>query len=102
MQQRPQPAVRWRPSPSTRSRQARTSLAGSTPRQLPTAIPDGERLSSLAATFDAGSLVGVSAQGWLRSLDADGNVVRSHWAGAPFWHGAAAHSSMMFPQVGPS
>ncbi len=48
----------------------------------------GEVAPSLAATFDDGSLVGVSAQGWLRSLDGDGNVVRSHWDGAPFWHGA--------------
>lgn len=48
----------------------------------------GEVAPSLAATFDDASLVGVSAQGWLRALDADGNVVRSHWHGDPFWHGA--------------
>lgn len=48
----------------------------------------GEVAPSLASVFDDASLVGVSAQGWLRALDADGNVVRSHWNGAPFWHGA--------------
>jgi sugar/nucleoside kinase (ribokinase family) len=41
-----------------------------------------------ARVFSEASLVGVSAQGWLRSLDDDGNVRRSSWEGPPFWHGA--------------
>jgi sugar/nucleoside kinase (ribokinase family) len=35
-------------------------------------------------------MVGVSPQGWLRSVDADGNVARARYAGAPFWRGADA------------
>lgn len=35
-----------------------------------------------------GSLVGVSAQGWLRRRDAQGQVRRQHWRGTPFWRGA--------------
>lgn len=45
---------------------------------------------SFAATLDDASLVGVSPQGWLRALDADGNVRRIAYNGAPFWHGADA------------
>jgi hypothetical protein len=44
----------------------------------------------LTAMFDRSTLVGVSAKGWLRGLDGEGNVVRSRWEGAPFWRGAAA------------
>lgn len=50
----------------------------------------GEVDPSLAQAFSDGTLVGVSAQGWLRSLDAEGNVVRSSWDGPPFWRGATA------------
>lgn len=48
----------------------------------------GEAPPDLAAVFDDASLVGVSAQGWLRELDAAGNVQRTTWRGAPFWRGA--------------
>lgn len=48
----------------------------------------GEIGPDFAAAFEAASLVGVSAQGWLRALDDDGNVVRAAWAGGPFWRGA--------------
>jgi len=34
------------------------------------------------------SLVGVSAQGWLRRRDAQGQLRRQRWRGAPFWRGA--------------
>jgi sugar/nucleoside kinase (ribokinase family) len=40
--------------------------------------------------FDRASIVGVSAQGWLRALDDEGHVVRSSWSGPPFWRGASA------------
>ena len=48
----------------------------------------GEVDASLADQFSSHTFVGLSAQGWLRSLDKDGNVVRSAWTGAPFWRGA--------------
>jgi sugar/nucleoside kinase (ribokinase family) len=48
----------------------------------------GEAPAELAATFDRRSLVGVSAQGWLRARDAGDNVVRAPWEGPPFWLGA--------------
>jgi hypothetical protein len=48
----------------------------------------GEIDPHFASMFDDASLVGVSAQGWLRALDADGNVVRMSWDGAPFWRDA--------------
>jgi sugar/nucleoside kinase (ribokinase family) len=48
----------------------------------------GEIDPSLASAFDDQSLVGVSPQGWLRALDAEGNVRRSAYGGAPFWRGA--------------
>jgi sugar/nucleoside kinase (ribokinase family) len=38
--------------------------------------------------FPEASLVGVSAQGWLRSVDAGGHVVHTDWTGEPFWRGA--------------
>jgi sugar/nucleoside kinase (ribokinase family) len=41
-----------------------------------------------ASTFEDASLVGVSAQGWLRSVDDAGNVVHTDWTGDPFWRGA--------------
>lgn len=50
----------------------------------------GETAASLAASLPAQSLIGVSAQGWLRALDDDGNVVRAPWTGDPFWRGADA------------
>jgi 1D-myo-inositol 3-kinase len=43
--------------------------------------------AGFALTFRRESLVGVSAQGWLRSLDADGRVVHTPWRGPPFWAG---------------
>jgi hypothetical protein len=48
----------------------------------------GEIAPDFAAAFAEASLVGVSAQGWLRKLDAEGNVVRAAWNGEPFWRGA--------------
>jgi sugar/nucleoside kinase (ribokinase family) len=48
----------------------------------------GETPPALAAAFAEASLVGVSAQGWLRALDDEGNVVRASWEGEPFWHAA--------------
>jgi hypothetical protein len=50
----------------------------------------GEVDPAMASAFDDRALVGVSPQGWLRALDADGYVVRSRYAGAPFWRGADA------------
>ena len=50
----------------------------------------GEAPVELCAAFAESTLVGVSAQGWLRALDGDGNVVRAPYAGAPFWRGADA------------
>jgi sugar/nucleoside kinase (ribokinase family) len=41
-----------------------------------------------AGAFEERSLVGVSAQGWLRELDDAGNVRKTDWSGAPFWRGA--------------
>ncbi len=46
-----------------------------------------ELAPDFAAAFDAESLVGVSAQGWLRSSDADGLVRHTPWDGEPFWRG---------------
>jgi len=48
----------------------------------------GEAPADFAAAFSDASLVGVSAQGWLRELDAEGNVRKADWTGAPFWRGA--------------
>ena len=39
------------------------------------------------ALFDGATLVGVSAQGWLRTSDGDGRVVHAPWGGDPFWTG---------------
>lgn len=50
----------------------------------------GEAPADLCAAFAESALVGVSAQGWLRALDDDGNVVRAPYAGEPFWRGADA------------
>jgi 1D-myo-inositol 3-kinase len=50
----------------------------------------GEIAPSFAARFDASSRVGVDAQGWLRSADADGSVRHTPWRGDPFWAGASA------------
>jgi hypothetical protein len=50
----------------------------------------GEIDPAMARIFDEATLVGVSPQGWLRALDAEGNVVRARWEGAPFWPGADA------------
>lgn len=47
----------------------------------------GEAPPELAEAFPS-SLAGVSAQGWLRGLDADRRVQRQAWSGAPFWRGA--------------
>jgi hypothetical protein len=47
----------------------------------------GEMAPGFASTFD-GSLVGVSAQGWLRTADADQRVRHTAWHGEPFWPGA--------------
>jgi sugar/nucleoside kinase (ribokinase family) len=47
----------------------------------------GEVPAELAEVFPQ-SLAGVSAQGWLRGLDADRRVQRQAWSGAPFWRGA--------------
>ncbi len=48
----------------------------------------GEMAPGFAAAFDAGSLLGVSAQGWLRTADADQQVQHTRWQGEPFWAGA--------------
>ena len=48
----------------------------------------GEAPADFASAFDAPSLVGVSAQGWLRELDDGGHVRKSDWRGDPFWRGA--------------
>lgn len=47
----------------------------------------GEIAPGFAEVFDEGSLVGVSAQGWLRDAGADGRVGHRLWTGAPFWLG---------------
>jgi hypothetical protein len=47
----------------------------------------GELAPGFASAFD-GSLVGVSAQGWLRSADAEQRVQHTRWDGEPFWSGA--------------
>jgi sugar/nucleoside kinase (ribokinase family) len=48
----------------------------------------GEIGPDLAVAFAPGSLVGVSAQGWVRAADLDGKVWHQAWAGAPYWIGA--------------
>jgi sugar/nucleoside kinase (ribokinase family) len=47
----------------------------------------GEVSPDLSELFPE-SLVGVSAQGWLRRLDAQDQVRRQRWRGAPFWKSA--------------
>jgi hypothetical protein len=46
----------------------------------------GELPAGFGALFPQ-SLVGVSAQGWLRRLDRERHVQRATWAGEPFWAG---------------
>jgi sugar/nucleoside kinase (ribokinase family) len=48
----------------------------------------GEAPPDLADVFSERSLVGVSAQGWLRELDDAGNVRKCEWTGPPFWRDA--------------
>jgi sugar/nucleoside kinase (ribokinase family) len=48
----------------------------------------GEADARMAQMFAEATLVGVSAQGFLRALDADGRVVQASWQGEPFWRGA--------------
>lgn len=62
-------------------RSSRISLVGPVLREID---------RSFAAALDDASLVGVSPQGWLRALGADGNVTRIAYDGAPFWPGADA------------
>ena len=50
----------------------------------------GEIDPAMPAAFTEETLVGVSPQGWLRALDAEGNVVRARYDGAPFWRGVDA------------
>jgi sugar/nucleoside kinase (ribokinase family) len=45
----------------------------------------GEIAPGFAETFARESLIGVSAQGWLRSADAEGRVQHRPWYGEPFW-----------------
>lgn len=47
----------------------------------------GEIEPGFGQLFDEASLVGVSAQGWLRSLDDEGRVRHTPWDGPPFWTG---------------
>lgn len=48
----------------------------------------GEVPPDMAAWFDAASIVGVSAQGWLRDRDDQMRVRHVAWRGAPYWAGA--------------
>jgi hypothetical protein len=48
----------------------------------------GEVPAGMAAWFESDSLVGVSAQGWVRALDSEGHVRHEPWTGAPYWRGA--------------
>jgi len=45
----------------------------------------GELEPGFGTIFDDVALVGVSAQGWLRSLDGEGRVLHRMWDGPPFW-----------------
>jgi sugar/nucleoside kinase (ribokinase family) len=45
----------------------------------------GELEPHFARAFTGTTLCGVSAQGWLRSVDAEGLVCHTAWTGAPFW-----------------
>lgn len=47
----------------------------------------GELAPNFAAAFDDASLIGVSAQGWLREADAEARVRHTSWRGEPFWPG---------------
>lgn len=47
----------------------------------------GEVAPGVSSAFPR-SLVGVSAQGWLRRIDRRGRVLRRRWQGEPFWRGA--------------
>ncbi len=46
----------------------------------------GELPATLSDVFSR-SLLGVSAQGWLRAIDEDGRVRSRAWSGEPFWRG---------------
>lgn len=48
----------------------------------------GELPREFASQFEERSLVGVSAQGWLRSVDDEGRVRYRPWRDEPFWSGA--------------
>lgn len=48
----------------------------------------GEMAPGFARVFSEPTLTGVSVQGWLRDVDAEGHVVRTSWQGEPFWAGA--------------
>lgn len=45
----------------------------------------GEVPPDFARVFSDATLIGISAQGWLRTTDADERVLHSAWQGAPFW-----------------
>ncbi len=49
----------------------------------------GEIDPEMASAFSATSLVGVSAQGWVRAADTSGRVRHQAWTGAPYWAGAS-------------
>lgn len=49
----------------------------------------GEVAPGMAGLF-GNSLVGISAQGWLRQIDVHKDVRRRAWTGEPFWSGADA------------
>jgi sugar/nucleoside kinase (ribokinase family) len=40
------------------------------------------------AMFEGATLLGVSAQGWMRRIDDDGHVEHAAWTGEPFWRDA--------------
>ncbi len=46
----------------------------------------GEVAHDISRVFTE-ALIGVGAQGWLRSLDEDAHVQRTAWRGEPFWRG---------------
>ncbi len=47
----------------------------------------GEIAPDFGASFASAPLCGVSAQGWLRTVDSAGHVQHTAWAGEPFWRG---------------
>lgn len=50
----------------------------------------GELEPAFASRFSEASLVGVSGQGWLRTLDDEGRVLHTGTQGEPFWLGCDA------------